>query len=144
MLIFLSVLLISSTAVWLVFHRSVQRRLRALEHQLPAAYAAEMAICPEDSGMGQLIPLAVDLMRRTPCTDPFDQLSAAEKRIALYAYAIETLPRWQHPTLLRGLRGPERALIDKLRHIRTSRPDHPERHFGAIRAAQQMRTVSKT
>ncbi len=139
--IFVSVLLISSAAVWLIFHRYVRRRLHDLKNQLPAAYNAALATSAEDDAKNQLVLLSIDLRRKSFCTVPFEQLTPAEQRLALHAYAVETLPRWMLGFTTRYLPRAERDLIVKLRQIKTSQPNHPKVHFGAIRSQQRLRST---
>ncbi|MFQ1700176.1 hypothetical protein ACJ5NV_06235 [Loktanella agnita] len=127
-----------------MFHLSVQRRLRDLEQQLPAAFQAAVNAASDDGGPDQLTLLSIDLMRKSRSTLPFDALSPDEKRIAFYAYAVQELPVWMIPAATWRLRGADRALIGTLRKIRSSRPQRRETYFGAVRVQQQLRPTRKT
>ncbi|WP_342076376.1 hypothetical protein [Yoonia sp. SS1-5] len=130
---------------WLILHLAVRRRLRVLQVRLPEAYERAAFASAGDEKATHLIPLAIDLMRKRRCTPTFKALSRAEQRVALHAYAIETQPDWISRYAIRHLNGSERAIATQLRHIKASRPHHPEVHFGAIKKAQlRLRSAPET
>lgn len=141
---FVSVLLTSVAVAWLLIHWSVQRKLRALNSTLPAAYRSSIVVPPETDEASRLMPLAVDLMRKRHCTIEFDALTSAERRIVLHAHAIDKLPRWMVNLARQRLRRTESALIGQLQQIKTSRPDHKPVHFGAVRRQQQLRSARES
>jgi hypothetical protein len=132
--------LISVAAVWLIVHQIIKIRLRDLKIKLPATYQCAIASPADDGQAPQLIALAIDLMRKAHCAVPFDDLTDAEKRVALHAYGIEALPAWMTRYAILRLRPSERALIRQLQQVHTSRPQIKPLHFGAIKQQQQLRS----
>lgn len=122
MSVFSVVLLTSVTAFWLLGHLVVRRRLADLRANLPDTYHSAIAVPPEEGKTPRLVALAVDLIRKSHCTDPFEGLSRREKRLALHAHAIEALPGWMSRYAALWLRPGDRKLIGKLRQVSTSRP----------------------
>ncbi len=105
------------------------RRLQALKAGLPKAYTEATQRCPIGPqvlpGMVTprcLMPLCVDLMRRTQGTVAFENLTSAERRSVLHAYAVEEMPGWMVRLLLMTLRGSDHVLITQLYGITTSAP----------------------
>ncbi len=143
MTVLVSTLLIGVTVFSLLWHCVVMRRLRALETGLPTAYQLAIAAPTQDDGPPRLIALAIDLTRKQHCTLPFDDLTTQERRLALHAYGIDALPSWMSHYAALMLRPADRAMIAKLRQVRSSRPERREVHFGAIRQQQQLRAAQK-
>lgn len=137
---FINVLLTSVAAVWLLVHQIVKRRFRDLGIQLPTTYQSAIAVPPEEGELPQLIALSIDLSRKQHCAVPFDTLNAAEKRLALHAFAVEKLPGWMSQYASLRLRPAERAVIRQLRQVKTSRPVKKQVHFGAVQRIQQLRS----
>jgi hypothetical protein len=141
--LFVSISLISVAAVWLFIHLVVWRKLRGLHTLLPAAYHSALAAPTDQTGAPRLIPLAIDLMRKSHCAVTYDALTPSEQRVALHAFAVEQCRPWVIKIALQRLRGPEKTVIQQLRFIKTSRPEHKPVHFGAIRRQQQLRSATK-
>ncbi len=130
-------------AAWLSIHQVVRRKLQNLHNLLPTAYQSALVAPPDPSGAPRLIPLGIDLMRKQRSTVPYDALTPAEQRVALYAFAVEQCPAWVLRVALQRLRDPERTVIKQLQHIKASRPDHKPVHFGAVQRQLQMRAAAK-
>ncbi|MEJ6403480.1 hypothetical protein [Yoonia sp. 2307UL14-13] len=141
---FVSVLLIGLTAAWLLMRHYVQRRLHALDENLPDIYQAAIVAPPDSAATGRLIPLAIDLLRKEETAVPFTALRPAERHIALLALAIEERPRWMVNLTKQRLSVADRRLVTTLQDVQTSRPAKRERHFGAIHAELQLRAARKT
>ena len=139
----ISTLLTCVAAVWLFVHLSVKRRFRSLDDGLSEAYHAAFAAPTDDPQGPQLIALAIDLMRKKHVTVLLQDLAPNERRIAVYALAVEKLPAWMVRYAMIQLRPSEKALVNQLRHIKTSQPQKRQRHFGAIRRQQQLRALGK-
>lgn len=133
-------LFMSVAAIWLFGHQLVRRRFAKLNHQLADRYLTTFAAPPLDDAEQSLMALCVDLMRRETCEVPFDQLTAQEKKMVLHAHAVEELPSWMSRYASYGLPKAGRDLIGKLRDIKSSRPEQPKQHFGAIKRQQQLRS----
>lgn len=132
-------LFISTASLWLFVHYTVKHRFTALETNLPTTYNSVIAVSPDSETPAQLIALCVDLMRKTHCTDPFEALSAQEKRMVLHAHALDQLPAWMSRYASFGLPARHRALLEKLRQVKTSKPAKPHEHFGAVQALLRSR-----
>ena len=130
----------SVVAIWLFGHQLVRRRFAKLNTGLADRYHSTFAAPTADETEQSLMALCVDLMRRETCEVPFDQLTAQEKKMVLHAYAVETLPAWMSRYASYGLPKAGRELIGKLRDIKSSRPERPKQHFGAIKRQQQLRS----
>ena len=131
-------------ALWLLAHQTVKHRFAELKSTLPSAYQFAVAAPPDEDSTPRLIPLCVDLMRKAPCTDPFDALSAQEQRMALHASAVETLPTWMSKYAGLALSRPHKAIIVQLRQIKASRPNKPKQYFGHVKRQQQLRSTPET
>lgn len=140
----INILLISVTTLWLMVHLSVRHRFVALDRQLPDVYRTVIAAPTDEGQRPQLIALAIDLLRKDHVSVPLDDLTAGERRMALFAFAVEKLPGWMVTYKALRLRPSERGLVAQLQQIKTSRPQKPERHFGAIHRQQQLRAVGKS
>lgn len=138
-----SLMLIGIAAIWLCVHLSVKRRFTVLDGKLTIAYSAAFAVPPQDDNTPRLIALAIDLRRKKHAAHPFASLSAEEKRIALYAFAVETLPLWMVKYKALGLHKSDRALIMRLCDIRTSQPRQKPQFFGAIEAEKKLRLATQ-
>ncbi len=141
---FINIALIGVAALWLFVHMSVKHRFRELQTKLPSVYQTAIAVPPNDDALPQLIALSIDLVRKEHCAVPFDALSKQEKRIALHAHAVEELPAWMIGYAILRLSAADRALVQQLRQVKTSRPTKTKMHFGAIRQQQQLRSTSKS
>lgn len=144
MTLFFSTLLFVTVTFYFFIKLIAIARLRRLEVALPSTYEKAAFSSSDDVTAPHLIPLAIDLMRKQRCTPAFGSLSPAERRAALYAFAVETEPRWAVRLLNMSVHGSEKALVRQLRHIKASQPNHPDVHFGAVKAQLQLRTASKT
>ncbi len=133
-------LFMSVVAIWLFGHQLVRRRFANLNHQLADRYLTTFAAPTLDDAEQSLMALCVDLMRRETCEVPFDQLTAQERKMVLHAHAVEELPSWMSRYASYGLPKAGRELIGKLRDIKSSRPERPKQHFGAIKRQQQLRS----
>ena len=131
-------------AIWLFGHQLVKRRFAKLKAELAERYSRSFAVPPHEEAEQSLMALCVDLMRRETCEVPFDQLTAPEKTMVLHACAVEVLPAWMSRYASFGLSRKGRVLISKLRDIKSSRPDRPQQHFGAIKRQQQLRSGSQS
>ena len=147
---FVSAFLISVAAVWLTLDQVVRCKFRRLKLELPAAYSAAAtngAGAPEiDAPVpagGALMPLAVDLMRGQHGHVPFDSLSGAERRVVLFAHAINVAPGWMVRYAAAILPRANRSRIHQLRQIHQSRPKPKVQHFGHVRLQQRLRSGSK-
>ncbi len=141
---FLSILLTSMTVAWLLIRHYVQRRLHALDAELPTIYQAAIVAPPDSATPGRLIPLAIDLLRKEQAIVPLDALRPAERRLARFALAIERLPRWMVNLAKQRLSVADRRLVTTLQQIHASRPEPKVRHFGAIQAELRLRATGKT
>ncbi len=139
----INVLLIGVATIWFLVHLSVRHRFAALDRQLPDVYRKVIAAPTEDGQSPQLIPLAIDLLRKEHVSVPLDDLTPAEKRMALFAFAVEKLPTWMVGYGALRLRASERVLVNQLKQIKTSQPQKRQKHFGAIHRQQQLRSVGK-
>lgn len=140
---FVNIVLIGAAALWLFVHLSVKHRFRELQTKLPGVYQTAIAVPPQEGAAPQLIALSVDLLRKQHCAVPLDALSINEKRVVLHAYAVEELPAWMTGYAVLRLPTTDRAIVQQLRQVATSRPTKPKMHFGAIRQQQQLRLTSK-
>lgn len=131
-------------AIWLLVHYTVKRRFTGLIAKLPHAYQSAIAVPPEDGAPPQLIALCIDLMRKTHSTVPFDELAPTERKMALQAFAIETLPSWMSKYAAFALSRSNRAIAAQLRYVKSSRPDKAAQHFGAVKRQQQLRSPTET
>ncbi|WP_159087023.1 hypothetical protein [Loktanella sp. Alg231-35] len=133
------------TAFWLIGHLTVKRRFGALNTNLSDIYRSAVAVPPEEGATPRLIALCIDLMRKEHCTDPFEDLSAHEQKMALHAHAVEALPSWMSKYAALGLSPHNRALIKQMHQVKSSRPaKKPNLYYGAVRRQQQLRSASKT
>lgn len=131
-------------ALWLMAHLTVRHRFSRLLASLPDAYESAIAVPPDEGERPQLIALCIDLMRKEHCAAPFETLSAHERKMALHAYAIETLPAWVNHCAALALSPANRRLIAQLRQVNSSRPDKPPVYFGAVRQQQRLRSTPET
>lgn len=144
MSVLVSVSLIGVIAVWLLVREVARRKLRGLQTSLPATYHSAIVAPTLETGEPQLIPLGIDLMRKEHCALAFDDLTAPEKRVALFAHAIDVLPAWMVNISKSGMADPEKTVVQQLQYIKTSRPQKKPMHFGAIRRAQQLRSAPES
>ena len=143
--LFVSTLLISVAAVWLMLDQVVRRRFRGLKSGLPAAY---LAATPAVSGVADpdqsdqattaLMPLAVDLMRGQQDQAPFETLSEDEQQMVLFAHAIHSAPRWMVRYAMFWLPGSLRQLARTLCHIHQSRPTPKVHYYTPLRARRRL------
>lgn len=146
--LFVSTLLISVAAVWLMLDQLVRRKFRSLKAELPVAYnlAAAQTLDTADAidtgnAGAALMPLAVDLARERHNVVPYEDLTQAEQRLVLIAHAITRFPDWMISYASVRLSGRDRVILRKLRQIHVSRPARKTQYFGDIR--QQLRLRSK-
>jgi hypothetical protein len=133
-------LVFSVLAFWLFGHQMVKRRFAKLKAELAERYDRSISVPPHEEAEQSLMALCVDLMRRETCEVPFDQLTSQEKSMVLHACAVEMLPAWMTRYASYRLSRDGRVLIGKLRDIKSSRPNRPQQHFGAIKRQQQLRS----
>ena len=134
--------LISVALLGLIGHLAVKRRFAALNADLAETYQSAITAPPDQGGLPRLTALSVDLLRKQHCNIPFENLTPQEHKIVLHASAVETLPGWMSRYAAYGLTGPQRVLIGQLRDIKSSRPEQPRQHFGAVRHQLQLRSSS--
>lgn len=134
--------LTSMAALWLLAHHAVKRRFARLSAGLPDAYQSAIAVPPGEGTNPQLIALCIDLLRKAHCAVPFEALSPQEQQMALYAYGVETLPTWMSRYADLWLSRPNKNIMAQLRRIKSSRPDKPVQHFGAVKQQQRLRSTS--
>jgi hypothetical protein len=125
----------------LITHQIVKQRFAALKADLPATHRSAIAVPPDEGHPPQLVALCVDLMRKSHCTDPFETLSVDEQRMVLHAHAIDALPGWMTRFAAFGLSSKNRATLDQLRQVKSSRPEKPKQYYGAIK--HQLRSRSE-
>jgi hypothetical protein len=140
------IIVLTSVAVfWLIGHILTKRRFSALHIDLPAIYQSAVAVPPDEGASPRLVALCIDLMRKQHCTDPFDDLSALEQKMALHAHAVEVLPSWMSKYASLWLAPGNRALIKQMHQVKSSRPaKKPNLYYGAVRRQQQLRSATKT
>ncbi len=137
--------LTSVAVLWLTAHLTVKRRFAALNTDLSEIYQAAVAVPPDEGATPRLIALCIDLMRKQHCTDPFDDLSAHEQKMALHAHAVEVLPSWMSKYASLWLAPGNRTLIRQMHQVKSSRPaKKPNLYYGAVRRQQQLRSATKT
>jgi hypothetical protein len=61
--------------------------------------------------------------------------------MVLHAHAVDALPAWMSRYAAFRLSSKNRAILDQLRHVKSSRPNKPQQHYGAIK--QQLRSRSE-
>jgi hypothetical protein len=127
--------------LWLMAHQTVKRRFAALQADLPTTHRSAITVPPDEGHPPQLVALCVDLLRKSHCTDPFETLTPDEQRMVLHAHAIDALPAWMSRYAALSLPSKSRAILDQLRHVKSSRPNKPQQHYGAIK--QQLRSRSE-
>lgn len=132
-------LLISMATLWLFAHRSAKHSFGALKAQLPITYNSAIVVPPDDTQPPQLIALCIDLLRKTHCTAPYETLSAHEQRMVLHAHAIDAVPAWMSRYASLGLSSANRAVLAQLRQVKSSRPERPKEHYGAVKALLRSR-----
>ena len=137
-----SFLFIGVAALWLIAHQLVKRRFTSLIAILSTTHRSAIAVPPDEGHPPQLIALCVDLLRKSHCTDPFETLSTAEQQMVLHAHAIDALPSWMSRYAGLRLSSKNRAILDQLRHVKSSQPNKPKQYFGAIK--QQLRSRSES
>ena len=138
------VLFISLAALWLIGHLVVKRRFAFLNTNLSDIYGSVFTASPSVADQPQLVALCVELLRKQHCTVPFDALTPNEKRMVLHAHAANVLPNWMSCYAALWLPAESRRLIGQLRDIKSSRPDLPKQHFGAIKRQLQLRSATKS
>lgn len=141
---FVILLFMSLVALWLVGHLIVKRRFAILNANLAHIYGSSFTVPPSADTRPQLVALCVDLMRKQHCNVPFEALTPKEQRMVLHAHAADVLPNWMSRYAAASLSGENRRLIGQLRDIKTSRPDLPKQHFGAIQRQLQLRSAAKS
>ncbi|MEL7180236.1 MAG: hypothetical protein AAFN63_10425 [Pseudomonadota bacterium] len=134
----------SLAALWLIGHLVVKRRFVMLNTNLSDIYRSAFAVPTSVDTPPQLVALCVDLMRKQHCNLPFDALTPKEKRMVLHAHAANVLPNWMSRYAALWLPAEHRRLVGQLRDIKTSRPDLPKQHFGAIKRQLQLRSATKS
>ena len=135
--------LIGLTAAWLSIHQIAVRKFRRLHTQLPAAYQSAIAAPPSEEAGAHLIALSVDLSRKEFSNIPFDALTDTERDVAHFALAIDQLPKWVVNIAKKRLKGPELTVVNQLQEIKTSRPNHAKKHFGAVQTQLRQRAQAK-
>lgn len=134
--------LTSVAALWLIAHQIVKRRFAALKADLPTIHRSAIAVPPDEGHPPQLVALCVDLLRKSHCTDPFEALTAAEQQMVLHAHAINVLPAWMSHYAALGLSLKNRATLEQLRYVKSSQPERPKEHYGAVKALLRSRSES--
>lgn len=136
--------LISLALLGLIGHLVVKRRFAALNANLAETYRSAITAPPEHDDLPRLTALSVDLLRKEHCNIPFDDLTPQERKIVLHASAVDALPAWMSRYAALWLSGPQRVLIGQLRNVKSSRPEQPKQHFGAVRHQLQLRSSSES
>jgi hypothetical protein len=131
-------------AIWLLAHLSVKRHFARLMLKLPDAYQSAIAAPTEDGEIPQVIALCIDLLRKAHCSVTYDALNPSEQKMALHAYAVAELPAWMSKYAAMALTQPNRAIITQLRQVKSSQPNKPKQHFGAVKRQQQLRSSTET
>ena len=139
----LASVLISVALLGLIGHLAAKRRFAVLDADLPEIYQSAITAPPDEGDLPQLTALSVDLMRKQHSSVPFDDLTVQEKKVVLHAHAVDALPAWMSHYAALRLSRPERVLIGQLRRIKSSRPEQPKQHFGAVKHLQQLRSSSE-
>jgi len=134
--------LTSVAALWLIAHQIVKQRFAALKADLPTIHRSAIAVPPDEGHPPQLVALCVDLLRKTHCTDPYDALTQFEQQMVLHAHAIDALPAWMPRYAALRLSRTNRAILDQLRHVKSSQPERPKEHYGAVKALLRSRSES--
>jgi hypothetical protein len=129
-------------ALWLIAHQMVKRRFTSLTAILPSTHSSAIAVPPDEGHPPQLTALCVDLLRKSHCTDPFETLTPAEQHMVLHAHAIDAAPAWMSRFAAVGLSKANRAILDQLRRVKSSRPERPKEHYGAVKALLRSRSES--
>ncbi len=129
-------------ALWLIAHQIVKQRFAALKADLPTIHKSAIAVPPDEDHPPQLVALCVDLLRKSHCTDPFDTLTPAEQRMVLHAHSIDALPAWMSRYGALRLSKANRAIFHQLRQVKSSQPDRPKEHYGAVKALLRSRSES--
>lgn len=137
-------MLTSMAASWLLVHLIVKHRFATLMTKLPDAYQFAIAVPPQEGEAPNLIALCIDLIRKEHSSVPFDMLGPSEKKMALHAYAVQFLPRWMSSYAAILLSPANKVILEQLRQVKSSRPQKPKQHFGAIRQQQRLRSPSET
>ena len=121
-------------ALWLMARQIVKRRFAALKADLPTIHGSAIAVPPDEGHPPQLVALCVDLLRKSHCTDPFQTLTMTEQRMVLHAHSIDALPEWMSRYAALRLSKANRALLNQLRQVKSSQPERPKEHYGAVKA----------
>ena len=129
-------------ALWLVAHQMVKRRFTSLIAVLPSTHRSAIAVPPDEDQPPQLVALCVDLLRKSHCTDPYEMLTPAEQRMVLHAHAIDAAPVWMSRYAALFQTRSNRAILEQLRHVKSSRPERKKEHYGAVKALLRSRTES--
>ena len=127
-------------ALWLMAHQIVKRRFAALKADLPTIHGSAIAVPPDEGHPPQLVALCVDLLRKSHCTDPFQTLTMTEQRMVLHAHSIDALPEWMSRYAALRLSKANRALLNQLRQVKSSQPERPKEHYGAVKALLRSRS----
>jgi hypothetical protein len=135
-------MLISAAILWLFAQRTVKQRFAALEADLSTTHGSAIAVSPAEDTPPQLVALCVDLMRKTHCTDPYEALSPSEQKMVLHAHALDVLPAWMSRYASLRLSSPQRAILVQLRQVKSSQPERPMEHYGAVKALLRSREES--
>ncbi|EBA13068.1 hypothetical protein RCCS2_04264 [Roseobacter sp. CCS2] len=107
-------------------------------------YGSALTAPTQEGDAPPLMALCIDLIRKENCCVAFDGLSAHERKMILHAYAIEAAPSWMSHYGALWLSPANRLLVSQLRQIKSSRPDLPKQHFGAIKRQQQLRSTAES
>ncbi len=137
-------LFMSLATLWLIGHLVVKRRFGKLNANLSDIYGSAFTVPTSVDTPPQVVALCIDLMRKQHCNIPFDALTPKEQRMVLHAHAANVLPNWMSRYAALWLSPEHRRLIGQLRDIKTSRPDLPKQHFGAIKRQLQLRSATKS
>ena len=136
--------LIGMALLGLIGHLVVKRRFAALNANLAETYQSAITAPPDHNDQPRLTALSVDLLRKQHCNIPFDDLTPQEKKIVLHARAVDALPTWMSRYAALWLSKPQRVLIGQLQNIKSSRPEQPKQHFGAVKHQLQLRSSSES
>lgn len=141
--VYLVLCVISAAFCGLIGLWIVRRRFADLKLDLASAYHASIAVPPDEGTSPRLVALAVDLVRKSHCSDPFEKLTPRERRLALHGHAVEVLPTWMSRLGSLMLPPRDQAVLAKLRLIKSSRPARaPQVHGIAVERLLQARRLS--
>jgi len=127
-------------ALWLLGHQIVKRRFAILKSNLSDTYRSAFTAPTQDDDAPQLIALCIDLLRKEHSAVPFEDLSETELKMVLHAHAIDALPSWMSRYAAIWLSQSNKTLVLQLRQIKSSRPEQPKQHFGAVKQQQRLRS----